>query len=99
MNACARVGIVWPTLRVPGIRRSGTTPRSRKSVVVVAKEPTPSVSKKSVTRPMNISYAEGMRPRNGAFGAERGDPAVDERRAEACKKEKDGAAGHADDGT
>ena len=45
------VGIAWPILSVPGIFSSSTTRPSRSTEVVVANEPTPRVSRKSVTRP------------------------------------------------
>src|SRR5687768_6033737 len=46
---------------VPTRRSSGTTRRSLKAVVVVAKEPMTSVSRKSVTKPMAICINEGRR--------------------------------------
>src|SRR5260221_10480332 len=50
--ASANVGTAWPTLSVPGMFSSATTPPSLNIDVVVANEPTPSVSRKSVTKPM-----------------------------------------------
>jgi len=52
MMAWAKVGTAWPTLSVPGIFSSGTTRPSLYIEVVVANEPTPSMSKKSVTKPI-----------------------------------------------
>jgi hypothetical protein len=54
MNACTTVGRVWPTLRVPGMMRSGTIWNSLNTAVVVANEPMPSASKKFVTAPSAI---------------------------------------------
>src|SRR5579885_2988839 len=51
-SACTTDGSAWPTLSVPGSRRSGTRWKARKSAVVGANDPTPSVSKKFVTAPM-----------------------------------------------
>src|SRR6478609_2229894 len=52
MNACASVGTMWPTFNVPGMFASSTTFFSLYIDVVVANDPTPSVSKKSVTAPI-----------------------------------------------
>ncbi len=52
MNAWANVGTMCPTFNVPGMFASSTTPFSLYSDVVVANDPTPSVSKKSVTAPI-----------------------------------------------
>ena len=46
-----KVGSAWPTLSVPGISSSSTTEPSLSTVDVVANDPTPSVSRKSVTKP------------------------------------------------
>ncbi len=62
MKAWAIVGIVCPTFRVPGMRRSGTILRRRKMAVVVANDPMPSVSKKLVTPPTASWPASGNRP-------------------------------------
>ena len=43
----------------PGINSSGTRRKSRNTVVVVANDPIPSVSKKLVTNPMRSSSAVG----------------------------------------
>src|SRR2546421_5158 len=51
MNACVIVGRVWPAFSVPGISFTGTICRSLNTVVVVANEPMPSVSKNAVTNP------------------------------------------------
>ena len=50
--ACAITGSAWPTMRVPGINSSGTRRSSRKTAVVGANDPMPSVSKKFVTKPI-----------------------------------------------
>ncbi len=52
MRASTSVGAVWPTLSVPGIRSSRTSPVNLKIAVVGANEPMPSVSKKFVTNPI-----------------------------------------------
>src|SRR5262249_31208692 len=52
MKACAIVGSVCPTFSVPGISFTGTRLRSLYTVVVVANEPMPSVSRNAVTKPM-----------------------------------------------
>src|SRR5437763_12513486 len=52
MNACASVGTMWPTFKVPGMSASSTTCFNLYSDVVVANDPTPSVSKKSVSAPI-----------------------------------------------
>src|SRR3970040_31222 len=52
MSACATVGSACPTFSVPGIFSSDTSFHKRNIVVVVAKDPMPSVSKKLVRRPM-----------------------------------------------
>ena len=62
MNACASVGSVWPTFNVPGMLASSTTRPNLNSDVVVANEPIPSVSKKSVTTPMTICTGFGHPP-------------------------------------
>ena len=64
MNACTTVGSVWPALSVPGITRSGTIRSARKSAVVVANDPIPSVSKKLVTAPTPTCAGVGQ-PRLG----------------------------------
>ena len=51
---------VWPTFSVPGICASSTTRPSLNSDVVVANEPIPSVSKKSVTAPMTSCTGVGQ---------------------------------------
>src|SRR5882724_8771745 len=51
---------LWPTFNVPGMSSSAGRPRSLKSAVVGAKEPIPSASKKSVTKPMAISPAVAL---------------------------------------
>ncbi len=58
-SACASTGIASPTMIVPGINSSGTSRNSRNTVVVVANEPMPSVSKKLVTNPMTRSSGVG----------------------------------------
>ena len=45
MNAWANVGIAWPTFSVPGMSSSSTARPSLYSDVVVANDPTPSMSK------------------------------------------------------
>ena len=52
MSASTSVGAVWPTLSVPGMRSSRTSPVNLKIAVVGANEPMPSVSKKFVTNPI-----------------------------------------------
>ena len=52
MNACRIAGSELPTFSVPGIRSTGTIRHIRKSAVVGANDPIPSVSKKFVTKPM-----------------------------------------------
>jgi hypothetical protein len=54
----AIVGIVCPTLSVPGISRSGTILKNLNAAVVGANEPMPSVSKKLVTKPVPSSSAD-----------------------------------------
>src|SRR5436189_4070974 len=61
MKAWATVGSVWPTLRVPGIRLSGSIFQSRKAVVLVANDPIPSVSKKLEIAPTAICSGPGPR--------------------------------------
>ena len=68
-SACATDGSAWPTFSVPGMSRSGTSPRNRKSDVVGANEPTPSVSKKSVSAPMPTARDR----RRSGLGARLGD--------------------------
>ena len=53
---------------VPGIGRSGTRPCNLKMVVVGAKEPIPSVSKKLVTKPIASWNAEGGRRSTASAG-------------------------------
>ncbi len=62
--ACTKVGHACPTLSVPGSKRSSTDRRARQSAAVVAYEPMPSVSKKSVTKPTARSQGEGHASRN-----------------------------------
>ena len=79
MKAWTTVGAVWPTLRVPGMSRSGTTFQNRNIDVVVAKDPMPRVSKKFVMKPM---------PRCNGVGAPRstaGSSAGSRRRARPMK--------------
>src|SRR6185436_18636955 len=59
MNACATVGRVWPTFKVPGIIRSGTSLSARKAAVDVANDPMPSASRKLVTAPIRTSVSVG----------------------------------------
>src|SRR4051794_11315570 len=59
MNACAIVGIVWPTFSVPGISFTGTRFRSLKIDVVVANDPMPSVSRNAVTKPIAVCRGVG----------------------------------------
>lgn len=70
MAAAAR-----PTLRVPGMRSSGTMRRNLKMAVVGAKDPMPKVSKKAVTNPTTISSGRGQR-RSGVRGAARTPPTM-----------------------
>ena len=56
------VGSAWPVFSVPGTSRSSTIFVSLKIVVVVAKEPMPSVSKKLVKNPTNVWSSEGKPP-------------------------------------
>src|SRR5678815_6141071 len=62
MNACASVGTMWPTFNVPGMFASSTTCFSLYRDVVVAKDPTPSVSKKSVNAPIASCSQVGRAP-------------------------------------
>ena len=71
MTASAKVGIMWPTLSVPGMFSSATTPPSLKSEVVGANDPIPSMSKKSVTIPIPSWRMVGRR-RPGRAGAPAG---------------------------
>ena len=70
-SACVTTGSAWPTIIVPGINSSGTRRNSRKTVVVVANDPMPSVSKKLVTAPIGPrrSSAPSRPSRQAAAGA------------------------------
>src|SRR3954451_15584663 len=59
MNACAIVGIVWPTFSVPGISFTGTRFRSLNIDVVVANDPIPRVSRNAVTKPISVCRGVG----------------------------------------
>ena len=60
MMASAKVGTECPTLSVPGMFSSLTTFPSLNIDVVDAKEPTPRVSRKSVTKPMPSWRGDGQ---------------------------------------
>ncbi len=61
MIASDTVGIACPTLSVPGMSSSLTMRPRTRTAVVVAKEPIPNVSKKSVTVPRPSRMGMGMR--------------------------------------
>src|SRR2546426_7903699 len=68
MNAPRTAATVCPTLRVPGIRSSGTRRQARNRAVVVAKLPMPKVSKNVVTKPVAVSRQFGNQEHSGTPG-------------------------------
>ena len=65
--ACVMTASESPTMMVPGISSSGTRRKRRKTAVVVASEPMPSVSKKLVTSPMTRWSGVGLASAPPAF--------------------------------
>jgi hypothetical protein len=61
ITASAVLGKAWPAFNVPGTSSSGIRRSSLKIVVVGAKEPIPSVSKKSVAKPIIMSALPARR--------------------------------------
>src|SRR5436190_9583086 len=65
MNAPRTAASVCPTLRVPGMRSSGTRRQARNRAVVVAKLPMPRVSKNVVTKPVAVWRQFGIQENSG----------------------------------
>ena len=64
------VGRVCPTLRVPGMSRSGTILKNLNTAVVGANDPMPSVSKKLVIMPRPKWLADGAAASLASTGAD-----------------------------